>query len=380
MQKKRIDEIADIILKKADENELPYIEIGDIDVLTKQYNIKEKFAVDGALRAKRNHLLVSKVRPTRGAVAILDNDYCVSNAFVVLQAHQSIIPKYLFYTIAYNQHFYVYLGRLEKGTSYPSCRASDILSYKIPVISKPEQEQIVKILDTANSLRQKRREQRALLDDYLKSVFLDMFGDPIFGKKWEMIDFGEVIDVLTDYHANGSYEILRNHVELKSTPDYALMVRTTDLENNNFMGDVKYIAKEAYEFLEKSKVYGGEIIINKIGSAGNVYLMPYLNRPVSLGMNAFLLRFNKLANNIFIYYLLTSDYGKWIIGLKVKGAVTKTIRKDAIRSLRIPLPPIEKQHKFASIVEQVEETKQKMRASLDEMDNNFNALMQRCFG
>ena len=107
--------------------------------------------------------------------------------------------------------------------------------------------------------------------------------------------------------------------------------------------------------------------------------MPYLNRPVSLGMNAFLLCFNKLANNIFIYYLLTSDYGKWIIGSKVKGAVTKTIRKDAIRSLRTPIPPLDKQNKFANIVEQVEQTKQKMQQSLKEMDNQFNVLIQKVF-
>jgi len=107
--------------------------------------------------------------------------------------------------------------------------------------------------------------------------------------------------------------------------------------------------------------------------------MPNLNRPVSLGMNAFLLRFKKNTNNIFVYYLLTSDYGKYVIKSKIKGAVTKTIRKDAVRSLKIPLPSLELQNKFASIVEQVEKTKQKMRDSLNEMDNHFNALMQRYF-
>ncbi|MFH1856084.1 MAG: restriction endonuclease subunit S [Candidatus Omnitrophota bacterium] len=380
METIKIKDVTNSVLDKAKNQKLPYVEIGDIDVFTKQYLVKDKPVVNGALLAKKNHVLISKVRPTRGAVTILNDNYCVSNAFVVLEARKIILPKYLFYSIAYNDRFYKYLGRLEKGTSYPSCRTSDILSYEIPIKPKPEQEKIISKLDYSDNLRQKRKEQLAILDDYLKSVFLDMFGDPRIVKKWEMIDFGDVISVLTDYHANGSYEILRNHVELKSTPDYALMVRTTDLENNNFTNDVKYITKDAYEFLEKSKVFGGEIIINKIGSAGNVYLMPYLNRPVSLGMNAFLLRFSDTVNNLFIYYLLTSDYGKSIISSKVKGAVTKTIRKDAIRALRIPLPSIGLQNKFASIVGQVEQTKQKMRASLDEMDNHFNALMQRYFG
>jgi len=207
-----------------------------------------------------------------------------------------------------------------------------------------------------------------------------MFGDLFFNSKnWKIINLGEIISLLTDYHANGSYEILRDHVQLFNKPDYALMVRTTDLESNNFVEGVKYISKSAYEFLEKSKVYGGEIIFNKIGSAGKVYLMPNLNRPVSLGMNQFMVRFEKNIDNIFMYHLLKSKYGDAVIQKKVQGAVTKTIRKDAIRSLKMPLPPAELQTQFAKIVEQVEATKAKMQQSLQELENQFSALMQRAF-
>ena len=253
------------------------------------------------------------------------------------------------------------------------------MSYKISVPSRIDQERIVQVLDQADALRQKRKQSLQLLDEFLRATFLMMFGDPMFDSRWPMVNFGEVIEILTDYHANGSYEILRDHVRLLSKKDYALMVRTTDLENNEFVKDVNYITKEAYEFLEKSKVFGGEIIINKIGSAGNVYLMPNLNRPVSLGMNAFLLRFKHEANSIFIYYLLLSSYGERIIKQKIKGAVTKTIRKDAVRSLKIPLPPLDLQEKFAYTVEKINDARQKMQQSMVEMDNQFNALTQKYF-
>ncbi|MDR4496389.1 MAG: restriction endonuclease subunit S [Candidatus Scalindua sp.] len=331
---------------------------------------------------KDQDVLIVKDGATTGKVAIWMSEFekaCINeHVFRIEIDSDKALPKYIFYFLissyGNNQVLKDFRGATVGGISRSF---ADKVRMYLPSLS--DQKQIVQILDTAETLRQKRREQIKLLDDYLKSVFFEMFGDPRVKTRWDMIDFGKVIDILTDYHANGSYEILRNHVELKSTPDYALMVRTTDLENNNFTDDVKYISKEAYEFLEKSKVYGGEIIINKIGSAGNVYLMPHLNKPVSLGM-PFLLRFNEFANTIFIYHLLTSEYGKCIIDSKVKGAVTKTIRKDAIRSLRIPLPPIGLQNKFASIVELAEQTKQKMHESLDEMNNHFNALMQRYFG
>jgi len=204
MIKKRISDIADTILKKSNNEELPYIEIGDIDVETKQYIIKDKPAVKGALKAKKNHVLISKVRPTRGAVTIVSEDSLVSNAFVVLQTRESIIPKYLFYSIAYNKRFFLQLGNLEKGTSYPSCRAKDILTYKIPISTISEQKEIVQKLETANNLRQKRKEQLVLLDDYLKSVFLEMFGDPMENEKaWKIV---KLYNVIIDGPQNGLYK------------------------------------------------------------------------------------------------------------------------------------------------------------------------------
>jgi type I restriction enzyme S subunit len=302
----------------------------------------------------------------------------VSTGFLTLKPKDGFDGRYLYHYFR-SKIFQRLKDRYCSGATQKAINNNSFKKLKVPRCEIEQQKKIVQILDTADNLHQKRKEQLALLDDYLRSIFLDMFGDPRSDSRWNLIDFGDVIEVLTDYHANGSYEILRKHVKLNSIPDYALMIRTTDLENKNFIDDVKYISKEAYNFLKKSKLYGGEIIINKIGSAGNVYLMPNLNRPVSLGMNAFLLRFKENLNNIFIFYLLSSDYGRSIIKSKVRGAVTKTIRKDAIRSLKMPLPPLKLQKRFADIVDQVENTKQKMRDSLDEMDNHFNALMQRYF-
>ena len=59
---------------------------------------------------------------------------------------------------------------------------------------------------------------------------------------------------------------------------------------NDFTNNVKYISKESYDFFKKSKLFGGELIICKIGSAGLNYVMPNLNRPVSLGLNQIMVR------------------------------------------------------------------------------------------
>ena len=292
-----------------------------------------------------------------------------------------VIPKYLNYYFN-NVTFRKQLPKItKKSVNQASFSVTDLKNIKISLPKKDTQIKIVGILDKAQELIDKRKEQIGALDELVKSKFIEMFGDPSTNEKgWEIAEIGKYLDVLTDYHSNGSYETLRGNVTLLDTPNYALMVRTTDLENNNFEKDVKYIDEHAYNHLEKSKVFGGEIIINKIGSAGKVYLMPFLNRPVSLAMNQFLLRFDELKiNHIFLYNLLLTPYMESKIREKVRGAVTKTITKDAVREINVIVPPIELQNNFVDFVQQVDKLKVDMQKSLKELEDNFNSLMQKAF-
>jgi type I restriction enzyme S subunit len=290
---------------------------------------------------------------------------------------EKIFPEYFYYVLRFNHLIGKTLRYQNKTTGIINLKLDNYLASNIPLPPLDDQKRIAHLLGKVEGMIARRKQHLQQLDELLKSVFLEMFGDHFVQESHK--SFGEYIDVLTDYHANGSYEILRDHVELQTTPNFALMVRTTDLENNNFDNGCNYITEEAYEFLSKSKVYGGEIIINKIGSAGRVYLMPFLNRPVSLGMNAFLLRFNEDLNNIYVYHLLTSDFGTKAIQKHVKGAVTKTITKNAIRSIKIPVPPITLQNQFAAIVEKVESLKSRYQSSLTNLENLYGVLSQKAF-
>ena len=169
-----------------------------------------------------------------------------------------------------------------------------------------------------------------------------------------MVELGELIHTLTDYHANGSYQVLKQNVELKDIVDFAWMVRSTDFENK-FQNEMRYITKTAYDFLKKSRIFGGEIIMSKIGNAGKVYLMPEITRPCSLAMNLFLIRLNEeKASNKYVYRYLKSKRGEAQILVKLKGVATQTITKKNVRSLRIPLLPRDIQYRFVAKLENVE--------------------------
>lgn len=196
------------------------------------------------------------------------------------------------------------------------------------------------------------------------------------------------ISVLTDFHANGSYETISEVFELLDDPNYAYMVRTTDLETNNFLDGVKYITKKAYDFLSKSQVFGGELLINKIGAPGKSYLMPYLNKPVSLGMNLFLIRINEdsYINEKFLYIYFNTKFGLKIINRKINGTVPLTIDKSAIRSLYIPRFESDFIYEISSLVDKILDLESKAKSIyalaeillLDTLElKNFNPPVQK---
>ena len=323
-----------------------------------------------------NDILIS-VRAPVGPTNINTVKSCIGRGLSAIRCTEKIDTKFLLYYLRSNEDK---IAEKANGSTFSAITQKDLQQIQIPFPPLATQQKIAFILDAADAYRQKTKTLIEKYDQLAQSLFLDMFGDPQTNiKLWKTVEFGDHIDILTDYHANGSYENLNEHVDLKNTLDYALMIRTTDLERKNFEGDVICISESAYHFLKKTKVYGGEIIINKIGSAGKVYLMPRLNRPVSLGMNAFMLRLKSSLNHIFAYFLLKSQYGEQEIQKRVKGAVTKTIRKDAVRAIPIIVPPITLQNKFAERIQLIEVQKQKAQASLQKAEDLFNSLLQRAF-
>lgn len=158
-------------------------------------------------------------------------------------------------------------------------------------------------------------------------------------KKIQHSTISNEMKLLTDFHSNGSYKTIAENFKMYDEPNFAYMVRTTDLEIDNYDLNVKYIDEKAYNFLAKSKVQGGELLINKIGSPGRTFLMPKLNRPVSLGMNLFMvsIKEGRNTNEEILYLFLNSCFGKRIIERKINGTVPLTIDKEAIKSLYVPI-------------------------------------------
>jgi len=295
-----------------------------------------------------------------------------------------LIPKFFNY---FSQSS-LYLNRVESLTSGATRKRisrKNLGLIDIPSPPIPEQKRIVAILDQAFAdieqarakTEQNLKNARELFESYLQQVFSQR------GKKVQSVELGDVVDVLTDYHANGSYKVLKQHVELKEQEDFAWMVRSTDFEKK-FKNEKRYITEHAYNYLTKSKLFGGEIIMSKIGNAGKVYFMPETDQPCSLAMNLFLIRLDpSKANNEYIYRYLNSSSGKAQIAPRLKGAATQTITKDNVRSLQIPMPSLDGQHgviKNLKILEkEIESLESLYMKKLTNIEELKKSILQKAF-
>jgi type I restriction enzyme S subunit len=206
-----------------------------------------------------------------------------------------------------------------------------------------------------------------------------MFGDPgINPKKWPVKKLEEYIEYMGDIGSNGSNEMVAKNLEMLDVEDYAIMIRTTNLTRNDFTNNIKYVTQKTYDFFKKSKIYGGEIIMNKIGSAGDFWLMPKLNLPVTLGLNQLVIRPKNLPT-LYLFHYLSTDYGRMIVKAQAKGATTKSITKTAVKALPLMSPPVELQNKFVAIVEKTEAIKTQYQQSLQELENLYGSLSKKAF-
>lgn len=303
--------------------------------------------------------------------------FAVSTDNFVLEPFENVNAKYVYYYLKSN------IQILQDGFHGAGLQhlSKDYLSeIGIPMLNSTEQQKIVSILDKADEIRTKKKQANEKLDEFIKSTFINMFGDPRTNpNNYKFATINDIATEISDIGSNGSNAVVADNLVMSDTEDYAYMIRTLNFNAPNIMDNMKYVSKKVYDFFKKSQIFGNEIIMCKIGSAGKFWIMPKLDKPVSLGLNQFFMRFNDRVFREFVYYFLDTNFGLNEINNRISGAVTKSITKGAIRTIPIYIPSIEDQNKFAQIVEKVEEQKQKNEEVLKQMDNLFNSLSQKAF-
>ena len=167
---------------------------------------------------------------------------------------------------------------------------------------------------------------------------------------WEIVPMNQFVNLVTDYVANGSFASLRANVEYKNEEDYAILVRLAD-NTNNFSGPFVYIDEDAYNFLSKSKLYEGDIVLSNTGSIGSIFKVPNLGKPMSLGPNSLLIRFdNQILANYF-FYLFNCDIGMKFLESITTVTTQPKFNKTDFRKLPMIMPPFTEQKQIANYLD-----------------------------
>ncbi|ALE88760.1 restriction endonuclease subunit S [Pseudomonas versuta] len=166
---------------------------------------------------------------------------------------------------------------------------------------------------------------------------------------WKVIAAKRGISVLTDFTANGSFASLAENVEYQSS-GYARLIRMTDLRQNLETEGV-WVDENAYRYLEKSSLTGGELLMASVGSVGLIYLMPEVDYPASLAPNMYLLKTNTSLLSKFFYWSLLSEGGQSQILQVATTTAQPKLNKDNVRSIVLALPTVQEQTKIVRFLD-----------------------------
>ena len=179
-------------------------------------------------------------------------------------------------------------------------------------------------------------------------------------------------DTLTDYVAAGSFGDIAKNVKYLSEPDFAQLIRTTDIKNNFKNEKAIYISESAFNYLWRVNLDKESIVLPNIGNCGEVYyitpdMLPYKNN--ALATNAILLR-SSMENMKYLKYAFECDFfQKQLKKITSQQGQTK-FNKTNLKKLIIPIPEINVQNEIVSILDELEkleailETNYKMKIEL----------------
>jgi type I restriction enzyme S subunit len=356
-----------------DENSVRVLQIDDL-----RNDNNPKFTNDktGVL-AKEDDVLIAWDGANAGTIGYGKSGY-IGSTIALLRKKQPDLYSTTFIGIFLQSQFQ-YLRSKTTGATIPHISRKALDDLEVPVISVNDQLHIANILSKAENLIAQRKESIRLLDEFLKSTFLEMFGnDTADDKGWRKISliegcvnkkgvkcgpFGTQLSK-SEYQENGIpvWGIPQINYEFKILPN-------------------EYVTKDKALALDEYSAIPYDIVMSRKGNVGKCSLFP---KGFSKGIiHSDVLRIRtdfKKVHPVFLLFQLKHSK-KIEIQIKgvTKGAIMAGINVGLLKHIIIDQPPIELQTQFAQIVEKTEALKTQYQQSLNELENLYGSLSQRAF-
>ncbi len=352
---------------------IPWIKISDLKKTYINYaeeKITQKGLDDSSAKIFPKGTIVYSIFATLGAVGILEISAATNQAIAGIIPNNSLIEtKYLYHCLQSEKNNI--LAKKSHATQ-DNINLTILRNHEIPLPPLPTQKKIAAVLEKAENLREWRKEADGLTDVFLKSTFLEMFGDPMSNPKgWKPGKLGDFFSdvrygVSTKSSSKGYPIIGMNSISYEGRIDWNNLSKV-DLSPNIF---------------QKEKLEKNDLLFNRTNASNLVGKTGIVDKEIEAISASYLirLRIKPTFQPYFVWYLMNSPFFKAIFTQKCKKAVNQAnINSKELTAFPAIFPPLPLQQKFASIVQQVEQIRQYQEQSKQQIDHFFNVLMQKAF-
>ncbi len=350
---------------------IPFITPAELGVTATVLSSKQTLTEAGAAKIKlvpKNSVLVCCIG-SLGKLAIADRELGTNQQINSVTFDESkVYPKYGYYALSLLKPI---LESMAPATTVAIVNKSKFEALNIPLPPLEEQKRIAAILDKADAIRQKRQQAIELADEFLRSVFLDMFGDPVMNPKgWETFPIDKISQVVTG-----------NTPPRSEKDNYGSHMEWIKSDNINTPNHYLTEAEEylSHKGLDKGRIVPeGAILITCIAGSpqciGNVAIT---NRTVAFNQQINALIPSDRVTTQYIYSLVL--FGKKLIQSISTNSMKGMVSKGNLEKLCIPIPPIELQNKYSLIFKSLEEKFNLLCDSKKYGDDLFSSIQKKAF-
>lgn len=309
-----------------------------------------------------------------GRVVLFESDeddiYLCSNFLSVLRAKEDIIiPEYLLYQFRYLYQINKVKKYQNQTTGIYNLKLGRYLDVEIDLPPKSDQSVIVAKLSKIQELINIRIKTIELLDEYISSKFLEIFGDPILdtkkiGKK-PLSFFGEWKSGGTPSRKEKKYFI--GNIPWFTSGELNSIYLKKSKENIN----EEAIKKSSAKYIDK-----GSLLVGMVDTAA--LKLGITSEKSSCNQNIVSSKLNKdLCRTEFVYYsiLLSRDYH---LNKRI-GVRQKNLSASKIKKIEILYPKLGLQNKFVDFFQKAQYQKQEYQKSLYLLENLFEVTLHNAF-
>lgn len=331
-----------------------------------------------------NDVLLAKITPCmeNGKCAIARNLHSGfgfgTTEFHVLRAGESVLPEWLFYYWRLPLTRQIAERAMTGSAGQKRVPANHLETLEIPLPSLDEQRRIAAMLEQADQLRRTRRYALELTEDFLPAAFLERFNDD--GSKFPVATVEELLAKKPNAIRTGPFGSQLLHSEF--TTSGIVVLGIDNAVNNRFAWDQRrFISAEKYEQLKRYTVFPGDVLITLMGTCGRCAIVPD-DIPTAINTKHLCCMTLNRERCLPVYLqhaFLHHPSVRHQLGVSQKGSIMDGLNMEIIKGLKIPIPPLPSQHKFATLLAHHERSLATQRESLRQADHLFQSLLHGAF-